>query len=227
VFSHVNAALRAHGCYHLDRDYVVREGQVIIVDEFTGRLMFGRRYSEGLHQAIEAKEGVKIERESQTVATITIQNYFRLYEKLAGMTGTAKTEEQEFIKIYNMPVVVIPTNEPMVRTDNPDMVYKTEEAKFRGIVGELLHCESRGQPTLVGTRSIEVSEKLSGRLGPEMLQLFAQLSLLHDYLLNAKALPDAVRAPLRAVLDDRVRVVRREREHFEQALQQLDRKSVG
>jgi preprotein translocase subunit SecA len=222
LFSHVNAALRAHACYQRDRDYVVREGQVIIVDEFTGRLMFGRRYSEGLHQAIEAKEGVKIERESQTVATITHQNYFRLYEKLAGMTGTAKTEEQEFLKIYNMPVVVVPTNLPMIRADNSDVVYKTEEAKFRGIVGEILHCESRGQPTLVGTRSIEVSEKLSGRLGPEMLRLFAQLSLLHDYLVNAKSLPDAVRAPLRAVLDDRLRVVRREREHLERALEQFE-----
>src|SRR5690606_36972714 len=134
---YVNQALRALTLVKRDRDYVVKDGQVIIVDEFTGRLMFGRRYSDGLHQAIEAKEGVKIERESQTLASITFQNYFRMYEKLAGMTGTAKTEENEFIKIYGMDVVVIPTNLPMIRQDLPDLVFKTEEAKFRAVVNDI------------------------------------------------------------------------------------------
>jgi len=222
VFSHVNAALRAHACYHLDVDYVVREGQVIIVDEFTGRLMFGRRYAEGLHQAIEAKEGVKIERESQTIATITVQNYFRLYEKLAGMTGTAKTEEQEFAKIYGMPVVVIPTHKPMIRLDNADAVYRTEEAKFRGIVGEILQLKSRGQPALVGTRSIQVSESLSQRLSAPRLQLFAQLTLLHDALADLKNLSDSQQRELEGVLRERLSVTRRERRMLEQALEQFD-----
>jgi preprotein translocase subunit SecA len=222
VFSHVNAALRAHACYHLDVDYVVREGQAIIVDEFTGRLMFGRRYAEGLHQAIEAKEGVKIERESQTIATITVQNYFRLYEKLAGMTGTAKTEEQEFVKIYGMPVVVIPTHKPMIRTDNPDAVYKTEEAKFRGITGEILQLKSRGQPVLVGTRSIQVSESLSDRLKPAKLQLFAQLTLLHDQLSDIKSLNDAQQRELEAVLRERLAITRRERRELEKATEHFD-----
>jgi len=218
VFQHVNAALRAHACYKRDVDYVVREGQVILVDEFTGRLMFGRRYSEGLHQAIEAKEGVKIERESQTLATVSIQNYFRMYEKLAGMTGTAKTEEQEFVKIYGLPVVVIPTNKPMIRVDNADSVYKTEEAKSRGITGEILRLRARRQPVLVGTRSIEVSERLSERLSAENLQLFARLMLLHDKLLETPKLNEEQRRELRATLRERLDGVERERKRLEDAV---------
>jgi preprotein translocase subunit SecA len=165
VVHHVNQGLRAHALMKRDRDYVVKDGQVIIVDEFTGRLMFGRRYSEGLHQAIEAKEGVKIERESQTLATITFQNYFRMYQKLAGMTGTAATEEEEFRKIYGIDVVVIPTNMPMIREDLPDVIYRTEEGKFRAVVDQIDDCYRRGQPVLVGTISIEKSERLSQMLG--------------------------------------------------------------
>ena len=161
---HLNQALKAHALMKRDRDYVVKDGQVIIVDEFTGRLMFGRRYSDGLHQAIEAKEGVKIERESQTLATITFQNYFRMYNKLAGMTGTAATEEQEFRKIYGLDVVVIPTNMPMIRKDMPDVIYKTEQAKFRAVVEEISSRHAKGQPVLVGTISIEKSEVLSSML---------------------------------------------------------------
>ncbi len=161
---HMNQALKAHALMKRDRDYVVKDGQVIIVDEFTGRLMFGRRYSDGLHQSIEAKEGVRIERESQTLATITFQNYFRMYEKLAGMTGTAATEEDEFRKIYNLDVVVIPTHMPMVRRDMPDVVYKTEAAKFRAVVDEISRRHATGQPVLVGTISIEKSEVLSSML---------------------------------------------------------------
>jgi preprotein translocase subunit SecA len=156
----VNQALKAHGLFKRDRDYIVKDSEVIIVDEFTGRLMFGRRYSEGLHQAIEAKEGVAVASESQTLATITLQNYFRLYEKLAGMTGTAKTEEEEFRKIYGFDVVVIPTNLPMIRKDNPDQIYKTEKAKYHAVVNEIIDCHKRGQPTLVGTASIEKNEVL-------------------------------------------------------------------
>jgi len=218
AFSHVNAALRAHACYKRDVDYVVRDGQVILVDEFTGRLMFGRRYSEGLHQAIEAKEGVKIERESQTLATVSIQNYFRMYEKLAGMTGTAKTEEPEFTKIYGLPVVVIPTNKPMIRADNPDLVYKTEEGKFRGITGEILRLHSRKQPVLVGTRSIEVSEHLGGRLSAESLQLFARLMLLHDKLLETRKLDENQSRELRAVMRERLHGVERERKRLQDAV---------
>jgi len=161
---HLNQALKAHGLMKRDRDYVVKDGQVIIVDEFTGRLMFGRRYSDGLHQAIEAKEGVKIERESQTLATITFQNYFRMYDKLAGMTGTAATEEQEFKKIYGLDVVVIPSNKPLIRKDLPDVIYKTEQAKFSAVVEEIAARHDRGQPVLVGTISIERSEILSSML---------------------------------------------------------------
>lgn len=161
---HLNQALKAHVLMKRDRDYVVKDGQVIIVDEFTGRLMFGRRYSEGLHQAIEAKEGVRVERESQTLATITFQNYFRMYKKLAGMTGTAATEEEEFQKIYGLDVVVIPTNEPMIRKDYPDVIYKTEAGKFKAVVEEIIQCHSKGQPVLVGTVSIEKSELLSEML---------------------------------------------------------------
>ncbi|MDD4237596.1 MAG: preprotein translocase subunit SecA [Desulfotomaculaceae bacterium] len=161
---HLNQALKAQGLMKRDKDYVVKDGEVIIVDEFTGRLMFGRRYSDGLHQAIEAKEGVKIERESQTLATITFQNYFRMYDKLAGMTGTAETEEQEFKKIYDLDVVVVPTNKPMVRKDMADVIYKTEQAKFRAVVDEIAERHAKGQPVLVGTISIEKSEVLSGML---------------------------------------------------------------
>ena len=157
-------ALKAQSLMHRDEAYVVKDGQVIIVDEFTGRLMFGRRYSDGLHQAIEAKEGVKIERESQTLATITIQNYFRMYKKLAGMTGTALTEEEEFRKIYGMDVLVIPPNKTLVRTEYPDVVYTTEKAKFDSIVEEIVDCHERGQPVLVGTVSIEKSERLARML---------------------------------------------------------------
>ncbi|MDR7544458.1 MAG: preprotein translocase subunit SecA [Armatimonadota bacterium] len=158
---HLHQALRAHACYKKDVDYVVKDGQVIIVDEFTGRLMFGRRYADGLHQAIEAKEGVKVERESQTLATITFQNYFRMYEKLAGMTGTAKTEEEELTKIYNLPVVVVPTHRPMIREDKPDLIYKTQRAKWKAVVEEILQWHRQGRPVLVGTRSIEKNEHLS------------------------------------------------------------------
>ncbi len=160
-------ALKAKELYLRDRDYVVKDGQVIIVDEFTGRLMFGRRWSDGLHQAVEAKEGVRIQRESQTLATITLQNYFRMYRKLAGMTGTAATEEEEFQKIYGMDVVVIPTHKTMIRVDYPDVIYKTEAAKFRAVVREIKERHARGQPVLVGTVSIEKSERLSALLKRE------------------------------------------------------------
>lgn len=164
ISHHVNQALKAHTLFKRDRDYVVKDGEVIIVDEFTGRLMFGRRYSEGLHQAIEAKEGVKIERESQTLATITFQNYFRMYEKLAGMTGTAATEEEEFRKIYGMDVVVAPTNMPMVRKDFPDVIYRTAKGKMNAVVEEIAARHETGQPVLVGTISIEKSEAFSDAL---------------------------------------------------------------
>ncbi len=161
---HVNQGLKAHSLMKRDRDYVVKDDQVIIVDEFTGRLMFGRRYSDGLHQAIEAKEGVKIEKESQTLATITFQNYFRMYKKLGGMTGTAKTEEEEFRKIYGMDVVSIPTHNPMVRADQSDMVYRTEEGKFRAVAEDIISRHQAKQPVLVGTISVEKSEYLSEML---------------------------------------------------------------
>ena len=161
---HINQALKARNLMHRDTDYVIKDGQVIIVDEFTGRLMFGRRYSDGLHQAIEAKEGVKVERESQTLATITFQNYFRMYNKLAGMTGTAKTEEDEFRTIYNLDVVEIPTNRPMIRQDYPDAVYKNKRGKFNAVVEEIVKLHAKGQPVLVGTISVETSEMLSDML---------------------------------------------------------------
>lgn len=164
-------AIRAKELYHRDRDYIVQDGQVIIVDEFTGRLMPGRRYGEGLHQAIEAKEGVRIERENQTLATITYQNFFRLYEKRAGMTGTAKTEEKEFQEIYGMDVVVVPTNRPMIRKDFPDVVYRTEQGKFFAVVEEIAEKYEKGQPVLVGTISIEKSERLSALLSKPALYL--------------------------------------------------------
>ena len=174
---YLDNALRAHVLYKRDRDYVVKDGEVVIVDEFTGRLMLGRRYSEGLHQAIEAKEGVKIQRESITMATITFQNYFRMYEKLAGMTGTAATEAEELDKIYKLDVVVVPTNRPLVRDEYRDQIYKNEEAKFRAVVREIEQLHSEGRPVLVGTVSIERSEHLS--------QLLQKKGIPHE-VLNAK-----------------------------------------
>ncbi|MCX7793204.1 MAG: preprotein translocase subunit SecA [Thermodesulfovibrionales bacterium] len=174
---HVLQALKAHHLFHRDVDYVVKDGKVIIVDEFTGRLMPGRRWSDGLHQAIEAKEGLKIESENQTLATITFQNYFRMYKKLAGMTGTADTEAEEFAKIYNLDVVIIPTHKPMIRVDHPDLIYKTEKAKFDAVVKEIEECHKRGQPVLVGTISIEKSERLS--------QMLKKRGIPHS-VLNAK-----------------------------------------
>jgi preprotein translocase subunit SecA len=174
---HVQQALRAHITMKRDIDYVVRGGEIVIVDEFTGRLMAGRRWSDGLHQAVEAKEGVEIQRESQTLATITFQNYFRLYEKLAGMTGTAETEAPEFQKIYKFDVVVVPTNEPMKREDRGDVVYITEESKFKGVVAEIRKAHEKGQPILVGTGSIEKSELLSELLKKENIP---------HHVLNAK-----------------------------------------
>ncbi len=164
LLHHINQAIRARGVMHRDIDYVVKDGEVIIVDEFTGRLMHGRRYNDGLHQAIEAKEGVKVARESKTLATITFQNFFRLYNKLSGMTGTAETEQEEFNAIYKLDVVVIPTNEPMVRIDHPDSVYKTENAKFNAVIKQIIACHEKGQPVLVGTVTIEKSELLSKML---------------------------------------------------------------
>ena len=163
--SYFDNALKAQALFKLDKDYVVRDGEVVIVDEFTGRLMFGRRYSEGLHQAIEAKENVKVQRESLTLATITFQNYFRMYHKLAGMTGTAKTEEEEFGKIYGLEVIVIPTNRPMVREDDSDVIYKNEQAKYKAVVDEIKEMNEQGRPVLVGTTSVEHSEMLSKMLG--------------------------------------------------------------
>ncbi len=164
---HVNQALKAHVLFQRDVDYIVRNGEVIIVDEFTGRTMEGRRYSDGLHQALEAKEGVKIEKENQTLASITFQNYFRMYDKLAGMTGTADTEAAEFKKIYNLDVVVIPTHRDMIRIDYPDVIYKNQAAKYRNIVREIKELHKKGQPVLVGTISIDISEKLSKMLKKE------------------------------------------------------------
>ena len=161
---YINQAIRARGIMHRDIDYVVKDGEVIIVDEFTGRLMYGRRFNEGLHQAIEAKEGVKVARESKTLATITFQNYFRLYNKLSGMTGTALTEQEEFQSIYNLDCLEIPTNKPMVRKDHPDIIYKTAAAKFDAVCDRIEKCHEKGQPVLAGTISIETSEKLSRML---------------------------------------------------------------
>ena len=160
----LNAALKAWNLFHRDQQYIVKEGEVVIVDEFTGRLMYGRRYSDGIHQAIEAKEGIKVRSEDQTLATITFQNYFRLYDRLAGMTGTAKTEEREFRDIYGLDVVVIPTNMPMIRKDNPDIVYKSEKAKFASVLDDIIAEHKKGRPVLVGTRSIEKSEMLAAML---------------------------------------------------------------
>lgn len=186
LMQHANSAIKARAVFKRDIDYVVKDGQVVIVDEFTGRLMFGRRWSDGLHQAVEAKEGTEIQQENQTLATITYQNYFRLYKRFAGMTGTAKTEEEEFRKVYALDVVEIPTNKPMIRRDYPDVIYKTEEAKFRGITEEILRCHVRQQPVLVGTRSIEVSERVSDRLISERLQLLGATVVLRRRLEESK-----------------------------------------
>src|SRR5690349_11874946 len=169
LFHHLNAALRAHNLFHRDQQYVVQEGEVIIVDEFTGRLMHGRRWSDGLHQAVEAKEKVEIQNENQTLASITFQNYFRMYGKLAGMTGTADTEAYEFQEIYGLEVVVIPTNEPMIRDDRLDQVYRTAKEKYQAVINDIRDCQARGQPVLVGTTSIENSELISGLLQKEKL----------------------------------------------------------
>ncbi|EEL08909.1 MULTISPECIES: preprotein translocase subunit SecA [Bacillus] len=164
LLHHINQGLRAHVVMHRDTDYVVQEGEIVIVDQFTGRLMKGRRYSEGLHQAIEAKEGVEIQNESMTLATITFQNYFRMYEKLSGMTGTAKTEEEEFRNIYNMNVIVIPTNKPIIRDDRADLIFKSMEGKFNAVVEDIVNRHKKGQPVLVGTVAIETSELISKML---------------------------------------------------------------
>src|SRR5262249_54627594 len=169
VVHHLNAALRANSLYHRDQEYIVRDGEVIIVDEFTGRTLAGRRWSDGLHQAVEAKEGVPIQRENQTLASITFQNYFRMYKKLSGMTGTADTEAYEFQQIYGLEVVVIPTHKPMVRKDENDLVFRTFQEKVNAIIGDIKDCYARGQPVLVGTTSIENSELLSGYLQKEKL----------------------------------------------------------
>ncbi|NUL82908.1 MAG: preprotein translocase subunit SecA [Armatimonadetes bacterium] len=173
MMHYVSAGLKAHALYKKDVHYVVKDGEIVIVDEFTGRMMFGRRFGDGLHQAIEAKEGVRIKQESQTIAVVTFQNYFRMYPKLAGMTGTAKTEEEEFRRIYGLDVFEIPTNRPMIRTDHPDVVFRTLDMKFRGIAMEILRLYGRQQPVLVGTRSIEMSEVVSQRLTYDRLQLVA------------------------------------------------------
>ena len=177
LLHHINQAIKAVGVMRRDIDYVVKDNQVLIVDEFTGRIMLGRRYNEGLHQAIEAKEGVKVEHESKTLATITFQNYFRLYKKLSGMTGTAMTESQEFQEIYTLDVVEIPTNKPMIRKDQDDVVYKTEAAKYNALIEQVIECHAKGQPVLVGTVSIEKSEILS--------KLLKRRGIQHE-VLNAK-----------------------------------------
>src|SRR6266513_3904074 len=177
LVNHLNQALKAQSLYHRDDDYVIQDGEVKIVDEFTGRIMEGRRWSEGLHQAVEAKEGVKIQEEFQTMGTITLQNYFRLYEKLAGMTGTAKTEEKEFVEIYNLAVVEIPTNVDVARADENDLVFKTKEGKFAAVVRDIEERSTKGQPVLVGTIAVETSEYLS--------QLLTRKGVKHT-VLNAK-----------------------------------------
>ena len=167
LMHHLNAALRAHSLYHNEQQYVVQNGEVIIVDEFTGRLMQGRRWSEGLHQAVEAKEGVEIQKENQTLATITFQNYFRMYKKLAGMTGTADTEAYEFQQIYGLETVIIPTHHPMIRKDMNDLVYQSTPEKYKAVIADIHECYKRGQPVLVGTTSIENSELLAALLQKE------------------------------------------------------------
>ena len=200
LMPYINAALKAHGYFKKDVHYVVRNGEIIIVDEFTGRLMHGRRFSDGIHQALEAKEGVPIKQESQTIAVVTFQNYFRLYQKLAGMTGTAKTEEEEFRKIYGMDVVCIPTHRPMIRIDHPDVVYKTLEAKLRGIALEILRLYTKQQPVLVGTRSIEMSEVVSSRLTFDKLQMLVLIERARRALEEAKDIDKKQREDWRKTL---------------------------
>jgi preprotein translocase subunit SecA len=197
---HLEAAMKAEYLFKRDKDYIIRKGQVIIVDEFTGRLMPGRRWSDGLHQAVEAKERVPIQQESVTYATITLQNYFRLYKRLAGMTGTAKTEEDEFQKVYGLDVVVIPPNKPMIRVDQPDLVYRNEEAKWRAVTVEIAGLYARGQPTLLGTASIENSERLSKRFTALKLQLYARARLLQNAIETSDALNDKQRTTLKPML---------------------------
>ncbi len=197
VMHYLTAAMKAHGVFRKDVDYVVKDvdpnddtgPEIIIVDENTGRLMFGRRYSDGLHQALEAKEHVEIKHESQTLATITFQNYFRLYSKLAGMTGTAKTEEDEFRKIYALDVVQVPTNKPVIRQDHPDVIYKTQEHKMRGIAAEILRLYCKQQPVLVGTRSVEMSEKVSARMRPSSLATLCMVEAVRNRMEFSKAIP--------------------------------------
>ena len=205
LMHYLSAAMKAHGVFRKDIDYVVKntgEGEeIIIVDENTGRLMFGRRYSDGLHQAIEAKEHVEIKNESQTLATITFQNYFRLYSKLAGMTGTAKTEEDEFRKIYALDVVTIPTNKPIQRKDSPDMIFKREEHKMRNIAGEILRVYCKQQPILVGTRSIEMSERVSRRVSPNLLKLLTLIEVIREKLEANRSIPGAKKAQITALVN--------------------------
>ena len=205
---HVQAAMKAHTLFHRDKEYIVKNGEVIIVDEFTGHLQPGRRYSDGIHQAIEAKESVQIRQEQRTVATITYQNFFRLYEKLAGMTGTAKTEEAEFQRIYGMPVIVVPPNKPVARRDYSDVVYKTQEAKFRGIVSDIVRCKTLGQPVLVGTRNVDVSELVARRLLRDKVQLLALVAVLQDDIARRKDLSredrDSWTEALRLPIDEKL-----------------------
>ena len=204
IVQYVNAALKAHVVYRKDIDYVVQDGKIVIVDEFTGRMMFGRQWGDGLHQAVEAKENCPIQEENQTLATITYQNFFRLYNKLSGMTGTAMTEEDEFRKIYAMDVVEVPTNRLIIRKDSPDVIYKSEEAKFRGITMEVLKCYCREQPVLVGTRSIEVSERVSERLLSQQLQLLAATIILRDRLDQSKDIGNDEKNEFHALLNRRL-----------------------
>ena len=205
VMHYLTASMKAHGVFRKDIDYVVKDNgegpEIVIVDENTGRMMFGRRYSDGLHQAIEAKEHVEVKSESQTLATITFQNYFRLYSKLAGMTGTAKTEEDEFRKIYALDVVTVPTNKPIMRTDHPDVIYKREEHKLRGIAAEALRIFCKQQPVLIGTRSIETSERVSRRFSPKMLSLLCLLEAAREKMEASKSLSSAQKAEYSALLN--------------------------
>ncbi len=200
LMHHLEAAMKAEYLFKRDKDYIIRKGEVIIVDEFTGRTMPGRRWSDGLHQAVEAKERVPIQQESVTYATITLQNYFRLYKKLAGMTGTAKTEEDEFQKVYGLDVITIPTHKPMVRADQPDLVYRNEEAKWRAVTIEIASLYAKGQPTLVGTTSVELSERLSLRLAAPKLQTLARVRLLTNAVDASKSLTDKQRGACKSLL---------------------------
>ena len=225
---HINQALRAHELYKVDVDYMVKDGEIIIVDEFTGRLMPGRRWSDGLHQAIEAKEGVKIRQENQTLASVTFQNYFRMYEKLAGMTGTASTEAQEFTAIYGLDVVSVPTNRPLIRTNYPDVVFKTEEEKFLAVVQEIVSLHRTSQPVLIGTISIEKSERLSRLLkepGPMVTWLGAVSQRALDEL-KKESLPEALRARLLQAWSRPATITESQAEEFLTLLKQEAPKSI-